>query len=109
MQRDNVELHVMPVSVAVHDGLDGDFLLLDFDEAQSIGYIEDPTGAIYVQDQDQVGAYTLSADRLCAAALSVSETADAIAARIETLTTNSVGHPSAVALVLPLLRHRRRR
>ncbi|WP_020663235.1 helix-turn-helix domain-containing protein [Amycolatopsis benzoatilytica] len=88
MQRDNVELHVMPVSVAVHDGLDGDFLLLDFDEAQSIGYIEYPTGAIYVQDQDQVGAYTLSADRLCAAALSLAESADAIAARIETLTTN---------------------
>ena len=89
IQRDNVELHVMPVSVAVHDGLDGDFLLLDFDEAQSIGYIEYPTGAIYVQDQDQVGAYTLSADRLCAAALSVSDSADAIAARIETLTTSS--------------------
>ncbi|GAB3483645.1 DNA-binding XRE family transcriptional regulator [Amycolatopsis cihanbeyliensis] len=89
MQRDNVELHVMPVTVAVHDGLDGDFLLLDFDEAQSIGYIEYPTGAIYVQDQDQVAAYTLSADRLCAAALSVSDSADAIAARIETLATSS--------------------
>jgi transcriptional regulator with XRE-family HTH domain len=89
IQRDNVELHVMPVTVAVHDGLNGDFLLLDFDEAQSIGYIEYPTGAIYVQDQDQVGAYTLSADRLCAAALSVSDSADAIAARIETLKTSS--------------------
>jgi DNA-binding XRE family transcriptional regulator len=89
MQRDNVELHVMPVSVAVHDGLDGDFLLLDFDEAQSIGYIEYPTGAIYVQDQDQVSAYTLSADRLCAAALSVADSADAIAARITALDTHS--------------------
>ncbi|MGH3902322.1 MAG: helix-turn-helix domain-containing protein [Pseudonocardiaceae bacterium] len=89
MRRDNVELHIMPVSVSVHDGLDGDFLLLDFDEAQSIGYIEYPTGAIYVQDQDRVGAYTLSADRLCAAALSTSDSADAIAARIETLTTSS--------------------
>lgn len=89
MQRDNVELHVMPVSVAVHDGLDGDFLLLDFDEAQSMGYIEYPTGAIYVQDQDQVEAYTLSADRLCAAALSTSDSADLIAERIETLTTSS--------------------
>ncbi|GDY33888.1 helix-turn-helix domain-containing protein [Gandjariella thermophila] len=89
MQRDNVELHVMPVDVAVHDGLDGDFLLLDFDEAQSIGYIEYPTGAIYVQDQDQVAAYTLSADRLCTAALSVSGSADAIAARIAALDTSS--------------------
>ncbi|WP_418153223.1 helix-turn-helix domain-containing protein [Actinoalloteichus caeruleus] len=89
VRRDNVELHIMPVSVSVHDGLDGDFLLLDFDEAQSIGYIEYPTGAIYVQDQDQVEAYTLSADRLCAAALSVSDSTDVIAARIETLKTSS--------------------
>jgi hypothetical protein len=29
----------MPVSVPVHDGLDGDFLLRDFDEAQSIGFV----------------------------------------------------------------------
>lgn len=89
MRRDNVELHVMPVGVTVHDGLDGDFLLLDFDEAQSIGYIEYPTGAIYVQGQDQVAAYTLSADRLCDAALSVSDSADVIAARIAVLGTSS--------------------
>lgn len=89
MRRDNVELHVMPVGVAVHDGLDGDFLLLDFDEAQSIGYIEYPTGGIYVQDQDQVGVYALSSDRLCAAALSVSDSADFIAARVAALETSS--------------------
>lgn len=89
MQRDNVELHVMPVSVAVHDGLDGDFLLLDFDEAQSIGYVEYPAGALYIQDQDQVAMYALSTDRLCAAALSVSDSAAAVAARIAALDTTS--------------------
>jgi hypothetical protein len=46
----------MPVTVAVHDGLDGEFLLLGFDEARSVGYIEYPTGVIYVQDQGQIGA-----------------------------------------------------
>lgn len=85
MKRSNVDLRIMPVSVAVHDGLDGDFILLDFEEAQSIGYIEYPAGAIYVQDQDQVNLYNLAADRLCAAALSASETADAIASRIAAL------------------------
>jgi hypothetical protein len=79
----------LPVTAAVHDGLDGDFLLLDFDEAHSIGYLEYPTGAIYIHDQDQVGACTLSAGRLCAAALSESDSADAIVARIETLKTSS--------------------
>ncbi len=43
----------------------------------------------YIQDQAQVGACTLSADRLCAAALSKSDSADAIVACIETLKTSS--------------------
>lgn len=87
-RRDNVELRVMPVGVAVHDGLDGDFLLLDFAEAQSIGYVEYPTGAIYIQDHDEVAAYALAAERLCAAALPVSDSADAIAARMAALNTS---------------------
>jgi hypothetical protein len=70
----------MPVTVAVHEGLDGEFLLLDFDEAQSIGYIEYPTGVIYVQDQDQVGVYFCRSE---------SDSTDAIVARIETLKTSS--------------------
>lgn len=39
--------------------------------------------------QDQVAAYTLSADRLSAAALPVSDSADAIATRIAALDTSS--------------------
>jgi hypothetical protein len=47
------------VAVAVHGGLGGGLLPLDFDEVQGIGYIEYPTGAVRIQDQDQVGACTL--------------------------------------------------
>lgn len=82
MKLDNVEVHVMPIEVTVHDGLDGDFLLLDFDEAQSIGYIEHSSGAVYVQDQDQVELYNLAADRLCAAALSEADSVSFIERRI---------------------------
>ncbi len=89
MRQEHVELHVMPADVAVHDGLDGDFLVLDFEEAQGIGYVEYPNGALYVQEQDHVGAFRMAADRLCAAALSVSESAELIAARIAALDTSS--------------------
>ena len=34
------------------------------------GVTEFPDGAVYIQDQDQVAAYTTSAERMCAAALS---------------------------------------
>ncbi|OLT13153.1 Cro/Cl family transcriptional regulator [Pseudonocardia sp. CNS-139] len=90
-QRDNVDLLVMPASVAVHDGLDGDFMLLDFDEAQSIGYIEYPTGALYLQEPEQIAVYQLSAERLRAAALSASDSADLISAHISELTTMMEG------------------
>ena len=43
-------IRVMPLAVAVHDGLDGEFTLLDFDAARSIGYVEFQDGAVYVQD-----------------------------------------------------------
>lgn len=85
MQLPNVELHVMPVSVAVHDGVDGDFIVLNFDAARSIGYIEYATGALYVQDQDQVELYKMATDRLCRRALSESDTVEAIKNRIAAL------------------------
>lgn len=84
-RRENVELHIMPISVAVHDGNDGDFVLLNFDQAQSIAYIEYPAGAIYVQDGDQIEEYKMIADRLCAAALSESDSIAAIQRRITSL------------------------
>ena len=46
----------MPVTVAVHDGFDGDFLLLDFDEAQHRLHRVPRAGAVYIQVQDQVRA-----------------------------------------------------
>lgn len=82
MKLDNVHLHVIPTTVAVHGSLQGDFLLLDFDEAQSIGYIEYAAGALYIQEESEVARYTLTADHLVSAALSKSDTESAIRARI---------------------------
>lgn len=84
-ERDNVTLQVMPATVAVHDGLDGPFRLLDFAEARSIGYIEYRDGAVYVQDPDSVEVYDLVAERLSARALSDVDSAAAIRARIADL------------------------
>lgn len=86
MKQENVELHVMPVDVVVHDGLDGDFILLDFgQQAQPIGYVEYPAGALYVQDPQQVELYKMASDRLRDAALSTLESAEFIRSRISKL------------------------
>lgn len=82
---ETVTLQVMPLSVPVHDGLDGEFTLLDFHGARSIGYVEFPNGAVYVQDVDQIGGYRTAAARLCAAALGEGESLDWIRARRDAL------------------------
>jgi transcriptional regulator with XRE-family HTH domain len=86
VERDNVTLQVLPTSVAVHDGLDGPFVLLDFAEARSIAYIEYRGGAVYVQDQDMVEAYNLVAERLAERALSDADSAEAIRQRVAAMT-----------------------
>lgn len=84
-ERDNVTLQVLPTAVAVHDGLEGPFKLLDFAEARSIAYIEYRDGAVYVQDRDEVEVYNLVAERLYERALSDLDSADVIRARIAAL------------------------
>lgn len=85
MEVPTVELHIMPVTVPVHDGLDGDFIVLNFDAARSIGYVEYPAGALYVQDEDQVELYKMATDRLCKRALSTTDSARAIERRLAAL------------------------
>lgn len=65
----NVTLLMMPKSVAVHDGLDGELMLLGFPDAQSIAYFEFQDGAVYIQDQDRVKKYDFTRKRMCRAAV----------------------------------------
>lgn len=81
-ERDNVEILVLPTAAGHHDGLEGKFTVLHFEQAQSIGYIEYPDGAVYVQDQDQVAAYTRTAESMRFVALPQPESVEAIAARL---------------------------
>lgn len=87
--RPNVEILVLPTAVGRHDGLEGQFAVLHFrDEedrprAGSIGFVEIPDDAVYVQDQAQVAKYTASVEHLRSVALSQTESVAAIASRLE--------------------------
>lgn len=77
-----LELRVLPTDVAIHDGLSGSFILLNFTEARSIAYIEYHTGALYLQEHRQVDLYVLAAERLRSKALSVEDSLAAVSERI---------------------------
>lgn len=85
MHHDTVQLRVLPLAHAVHDGLAGEFMLLDFDHARSIGYVEYFAGAVYVQQPDQLALYTMAAQRLWSAGLSAAESAALLIDRIQAL------------------------
>jgi transcriptional regulator with XRE-family HTH domain len=90
-ERDNVEILVLPTAIGRHDGLEGRFDVLHFldaeghKQAQSIGYVEIPDDAVYVQDQHQVEKYTGSAELLRSVALSQSRSIKAVKTRLAAL------------------------
>lgn len=84
-RRENVTLQIIPFAVPVHDGINGEFTILDFEGAQSLGYVEYLTGALYVQDREQVGLYKMSSERMSVAALSPIESGQLLEARVAKL------------------------
>lgn len=89
--RPNVDILILPTAVGRHDGLEGRFTVLHFldadgrQQARSIGYVEIPDDAVYIQDQDQVEKYNASGRLLRSVALSPAESVVAIRSRLAEL------------------------
>lgn len=90
-ERDNVEILILPTAIGRHDGLEGQFTVLHFrdeeDRAQasSIGFVEIPDDAVYIQDQHQVERYAGSAELLRSVAWPQPKSVEAIATRLAAL------------------------
>lgn len=90
-ERPNVDILILPTAIGRHDGLEGGFTVLHFrdaegqQQARSIGYVEIPDDAVYIQDQNQVERYYASLELLRSAALSQADSVAAIKARLAAL------------------------
>jgi hypothetical protein len=65
----NVTIQVLRPEDGPHTAGTGQFVVLDFAQAQSIAYTEHLDGAVYVQDQDDVHTYKLAVENLRSVAL----------------------------------------
>jgi transcriptional regulator with XRE-family HTH domain len=65
----NVTLQVVRPEDGVHAAATGHFVVLEFENARSIGYSELSDGAVYAQDPEQVRSYTMAAENLQGVAL----------------------------------------
>lgn len=77
--RPNVTLQVVTPERGPHGAVNGQFVLLDFEIARSIGYVELQDGAIYVQHAGAVDTYQESARSLKTVALPPDESVGFIA------------------------------
>ncbi|GAA2485592.1 helix-turn-helix transcriptional regulator [Streptomyces thermolineatus] len=81
----NVTIQVIRPEDGLHTALTGQFVVLDFENARSIGYSELHDGAVYAQDPEQVHAYGVTADTLQRVALGPDKSAELIASMAEAM------------------------
>lgn len=82
----NITVTVVPSGVAVHAGLLGQFVILDFAAEPTVVHVPELTTGLFLDDPDKVAAYQLAAQRLTAVALGIEESArllDTIARDLE--------------------------
>lgn len=66
----HITIQVVRPEDGLHTALTGQFIVLDFENVRSVAYTELHDGAVYIQDPDQVGSYTMAAESLQRVALS---------------------------------------
>ncbi|MEV5709299.1 helix-turn-helix transcriptional regulator [Actinoallomurus sp. NPDC052274] len=79
-RRENITVQVMPFRVGGHAGEAGAFTILRFPEPElpDIAYIEQLTGAMYLEKDDDMDHYTAAMERLCVQSASPDESMDLI-------------------------------
>ncbi|MCO6005585.1 helix-turn-helix domain-containing protein [Actinoallomurus purpureus] len=86
-RRENITVQVMPFRVGGHAGEAGAFTILRFPEPElpDIAYLEQLTGAMYLEKDDDMDHYTAAMERLCVQSASPEESMDLISKIIREL------------------------
>ncbi|MFF0307171.1 helix-turn-helix domain-containing protein [Streptosporangium sp. NPDC004379] len=85
--RSNIAVQVITDSTGAHAAMGSGFVILDFagDLDPSIVYLETPTDNLFLERPEEVQAYTLTFDRVIAAALTVEQSVRYIAELVDLL------------------------
>lgn len=86
-RQENITVQVMPFRVGGHAGEAGAFTILRFPEPElpDIAYLEQLTGAMYLEKEDDMDHYTAAMERLCVQSASPAESMDLISKIIREL------------------------
>ncbi|MBK0865776.1 helix-turn-helix domain-containing protein [Saccharopolyspora sp. HNM0986] len=76
----NVTLQVMPFSLGAHTGLDGPFLLLEFERSKPLVHLEQRRCGAFLDAPEDVTPFQRARSTLCRTAMSPARSADLVAA-----------------------------
>jgi len=62
--RPNVTVRVLPTDAGLHSGLNGPFVLMDYDAEASLVLLENKVASLFLDEQEHIDAYTQSWDEL---------------------------------------------
>jgi transcriptional regulator with XRE-family HTH domain len=79
IERANVTVQVVPLSVGMHPGTAGAFVLLEFAKAHSVVHLEHKRSALFLEEPEDVDTFVSTVDTLRELALSPHESATLIA------------------------------
>ena len=68
-EKPNITINVLPASVAAHPGLLGQFLIMEFADDPTVVHVEAKTTGLFLDDEDKVALYKLTAEKLTDLAL----------------------------------------
>lgn len=71
--RRNISVRVIPVDVGPHPGIQGQFVLLEYDDSPTVVFVEDRATGLFLDDPLAVESYRLTVERLAAVALDEGE------------------------------------
>ncbi|MFJ2030763.1 helix-turn-helix domain-containing protein [Streptosporangium sp. NPDC087985] len=85
--RSNIAVQILLDSTGAHAAMGSGFVILDFagDLDPSIVYLETPTDNLFLERPEEVQAYTLTFNRVVAAALTVEQSVDYVASLVDQL------------------------
>jgi hypothetical protein len=77
--RPNVTVQVVPTSAGAHPGLEGPFVILEFDGDPTLVHLETRRGSAFLEEDDDIAATMLALQHLQQIALSPEDTLDLLA------------------------------
>jgi hypothetical protein len=83
--RPNITIQILPADVFPHPGLNGPFIVLEYNEEPSLVWLENKLSSLFLDEPDQIEIYTRDWNDLCALAYNPEKSIKLISAMIRTI------------------------